>query len=127
VIYSLNKSAEGVFDFATLMFEKQGDFYGADLNQTWVDNHIAELATTLGYSKADVAAGLADDNLNEDTRISWKYSTSRYSTGTPHYVSLEVHDSSGLTILLKFFCSHPLFYSSSFHLPDLTLCSSFST
>jgi len=84
VIYSLNKSA-------------QGDFYGADLNTTWVDGHIADLAATLGYSKADVLAGLADDNLNEDTRISWKYSTSRYSTGTPHYMvnGLPVDDQLG--------------------------------
>ena len=97
VIYSLNKSAAGVFDFATLMFNKQGDFYGADLNTTYVDGHIADLAATLGYAKADVLAGLADDNLNEDTRISWKYSTSRYSTGTPHYMvnGLPVDDQLG--------------------------------
>ncbi len=97
VIFSLNKTAKGVFDFATLMFKNQGDFYGASLNTTWVDNHIAELAFTLGYAKADVLAGLADDNLNEDTRISWKYSTSRYSTGTPHYMvnGLPVDDQLG--------------------------------
>ena len=85
VIASLNaSSSQAVFDFATLMFTRQGEFYGASLNQTWVDGHIADLAATLGYSRASVLAGLADDNLNEATRISWKYSTSRYSTGTPH-------------------------------------------
>lgn len=73
VIASLNatRPAEAVYDYATMMFANQGDFYGADLNQTWVDNHIAQLASsTLGYSVSDVAAGLADGNLNEDTRIS---------------------------------------------------------
>jgi hypothetical protein len=87
VVASLNTTspAEAVFEFAGLMFKSQGDFYGADLNTTWVDNHIAELAATLGYDVSAVKAGLADGNLNEATRISWKYSTSRYSTGTPHY------------------------------------------
>ena len=84
-IAALNSTpGPAVFDFATLIFANQQDFYGADLNTTWVDNHIAELATQLGYSKSDVAAGLADDNVNEATRISWKYGTSRYTTGTPH-------------------------------------------
>jgi hypothetical protein len=84
-IAALNSTpGPAVFDFATLIFANQDDFYGADLNTTWVDNHIAELATQLGYSKSDVAAGLADDNVNEATRISWKYGTSRYTTGTPH-------------------------------------------
>ncbi len=97
MIYSLNKTASGVFDFATLMFAQQGDFYGADLNTTWVDGHIADLAASLGYDRADVLAGLADDNINEDTRISWKYATSRYSTGTPHYMvnGLPVDDQLG--------------------------------
>lgn len=83
-IASLNSSAQAVFDFATLMFANQGDFYGAGLTTTFVDGHIADLAATLGYSRAAVLAGLSDDNINENTRISWKYSTSRYSTGTPH-------------------------------------------
>ena len=86
-IAAINKTspAEAVFQYAGMMFANQGDFYGADLTTTQVDAHIAELASTkLGYSAAAVAAGLADDNINEATRISWKYSTSRYSTGTPH-------------------------------------------
>lgn len=65
VIASLNASTYAVFDFATLAFQRQGDFYGAGLNTSWVDNHIADLAATLGYDHAAVAAGLADDNLNE--------------------------------------------------------------
>lgn len=80
VIASLNTTspAEAVYDYATMMFANQGDFYGPDLNQTWVDNHIAELASsTLGYSAAAVAAGLADGNLNEDTRISVRVCRSR--------------------------------------------------
>lgn len=76
-----------MYDYATMMFANQGDFFGPGLNQSWVDAHIASLVNAhLGYAVADVAAGLADGDLNEDTRISWKYSTSRYSTGTPHYM-----------------------------------------
>lgn len=89
VIGSLNTTHrdQAVFDFANVIFQFQDDFFDPSLNQTYVDHHIADLASThLGYSYADVAAGLADDNLNEAARISWKYSTSRYSTGTPHYV-----------------------------------------
>lgn len=87
MIRSINGTDAAVFDYATLMFNMQGDFYGAGLNQTWVDAHIAALASQLGYSASAVAAGLADDNLNEATRISWKYGCSRYTTGTPHFVS----------------------------------------
>ena len=86
-IAAINKTspAEAVFQYAGMMFANQGDFYGADLTTTQVDAHIAELASTkLGYSSAAVAAGLADDNINEATRISWKHAVSRYSTGTPH-------------------------------------------
>ena len=87
VVGSLNASAEAVFDYASMLFANQGDFYGAALNTTWVDAHIAALVSSnLGYSAAAVAAGLADDNLNEATRVSWKYGTSRYTTGTPHYL-----------------------------------------
>jgi hypothetical protein len=86
VIASLNASAAAVYDYTSLMFANQGDFCGDGLNQTWVDAHIAQLATQLGYSASAVAAGLADGNLNEDTRISWKYGCSRTTTGTPHYL-----------------------------------------
>ena len=89
VIASLNTTspAQAAFDYATMLFTNQNDFFGAGLNQSWVDQHIVDLVTAnLGYAAADVAAGLASSDLNEDTRISWKYSTSRYSTGTPHYM-----------------------------------------
>lgn len=84
---SLESSALAAFDYATMIFLNQVDFFGGGLTQTWVDNHIAQLVSAnLGYVAADVAAGLADGGLNEDTRVSWKYATSRYSTGTPHYL-----------------------------------------
>lgn len=81
VIASLNTTAPAlaVYDYVGMMFANQGDFYGADLNQTWVDNHIAQLASAnLGYSAAAVAAGLADDNLNEDTRSAYTRARARH-------------------------------------------------
>ena len=84
VAASLNKTAQAPWDFAAYFFQNQGDFYGAALNTTWVDGHITTLAAKLGYDSAAFAAGLNDGDINEATRISWKYSTSRYTTGTPH-------------------------------------------
>lgn len=94
---SLGKTDAAAIDYATLMFKSQDDFYGDNLNTTWVDGHIASLASTLGYSVAAFAAGLADDNLNEAARIEWKYSASRYTTGTPHFLinGLPVDDQLG--------------------------------
>ena len=42
-------------------------------------------AAQTGVSAAAVLAGLQDGNLNEATRISWKYACSRYVTGTPSF------------------------------------------
>ena len=38
-----------------------------------------------GVPAAQVLAGLQDPNLNENTRIAWKYATSRSVTGTPSF------------------------------------------
>ena len=41
---SLGKTDAAAIDYATLMFKSQDDFYGDNLNTTWVDGHIASLA-----------------------------------------------------------------------------------
>ena len=66
------KGDAGALAFATVIFENQEPFFGADLNTTWVDAHIVSLAAAHGYDAAAFAAGLADDNLNEAARIEWK-------------------------------------------------------
>lgn len=99
VVASLNATAPAlaVFDYAATMFANQAGFYDASLSTTGANALIASLAAKLGYSQAAVLAGLADDNLNEATRVSWKYATSRYTTGTPHYLvnGLPVDDQLG--------------------------------
>ena len=46
VAASLGASDSAVFDYATLIFANQGDFFGAGLNTSWVDAHIVTLAAT---------------------------------------------------------------------------------
>ena len=41
--------------------------------------------STIGIPAATFLTGYANDDLNENARISWKFSCSRYSTGTPNF------------------------------------------
>jgi hypothetical protein len=142
VIKSVNGSDAAVFDYISLIFEHQGEFYSTSQSITQVTDAYATLvAANLPYTKAQFLAGvsgwgsragelagaklrsararkllsrllacsrarslsralaclpqqpppaarlqMADDNLNELARIHWKYATSRYTTGTPHFL-----------------------------------------
>jgi hypothetical protein len=74
---------------ATLMFQQQGAFYNAVTMGNSTNQIVAALSSLVaanmpGISASAFANGIADPNLNENTRISWKYSASRYTTGTPN-------------------------------------------
>jgi hypothetical protein len=96
VIHSLNGTDASVFDFANVMYTGCGgqgcqvNFYNdavATNSSVQIEQALADLAaSTLGYSASAVMQGLQDPNMDEAARITWKYSTSRYTTGTPHYL-----------------------------------------
>lgn len=93
VIRNLNGSDAGVFAWTDLMYIDgvqqqfwEGEPSVAGLNTTGVELLLASTAAGLGYDAAKVYAGLQDSNYDELTRIGFKYSASRYTTGTPHYL-----------------------------------------
>jgi hypothetical protein len=68
-------------DVATFMFNQQQAFWnGATANDT-IFNVQAQLGDLLVGEKlitaAEYAAGIADANINEAVRVSWKYACSR--------------------------------------------------
>ena len=88
VIASLNSTAQ--LAWMNYMFSGgQLQFYNdatAGMNASAVFGLLATTAAAqTGVSAAAVLAGLQDGNLNEATRISWKYACSRSVTGTPAF------------------------------------------
>lgn len=93
VVRSLNGSDAGVIAFADLMYGSsswnQQAFWNdavAGNTSTQIEAMYAQAASTIGYSASAVLQGLQDPNMDEAARIAWKYATSRYTTGTPHYL-----------------------------------------
>ena len=87
VVKSLNGTDAAVYDYINLIFTNQGGFYSDTMTITQVTDAYATLvAANLPYTKAQFLSGMADGNLNELARIHWKYATSRYTTGTPHFL-----------------------------------------
>lgn len=86
VITSLN--ASGAFGWVDALFNGAQQNFWNDATQNMTAPQLASAlaslaASTSGVSAAAVLAGLTDPNLNENTRISWKYACSRSVTGTP--------------------------------------------
>lgn len=90
VIYNLNSTDAAVYAWADLMYGGgQNAFENAALagnTTTEVEQLYASTAATLGYSATDIYNGLQDGDMDEAARVGWKYSASRYTTGTPHYM-----------------------------------------
>jgi len=75
--------------YTDLLFQTQAAFYNAPtMNQT-INQVISNLATTVEQSGILSAkaytAGIANSDINEETRISWKYTCSRAVVGTPTF------------------------------------------
>jgi len=87
VVRSLNASDAGFFAYADLIFNNQGNFYSTTMTaEQIIDAYATLVSANLPYSKSDFTAGMNDPNLNELARIHWKFGTSRYTTGTPHFL-----------------------------------------
>ena len=87
VVRNVNGSDAAVFTYAAALFNgaQQSFWNAATANMTAPQVAAAYGALVagldVGVSAAAFAAGMADDDLNEDARISWKFGCSRYTTG----------------------------------------------
>jgi hypothetical protein len=89
VIRSLNNTDAAALAWINYMFSGgQENFWddGPVQNMTTLqiyDLYASTAAQVTGVNAQDFLNGLQDDNLNENTRISWKFACSRGVTGTP--------------------------------------------
>jgi len=77
-------------NFTDYIFANQAQFWNEAVNTitpAQVVQQLGDLIVTGGYlTLAQFNAGMADDNLNEYTRVSWKYACSRGVLGTPTFL-----------------------------------------
>jgi len=78
-----------IWAYADMMFDQQSNFWNPinmDNTTTSIINAMSALVESNKIlDAATFKAGLLNDTINEDTRISWKYGTSRGVTGTPTF------------------------------------------
>jgi len=85
-----SRNSNAIFEYTTKIFENQAQWYnGATSNLTMpqVAESVATFAASTGLIPKDkVLDGLTNDDLNFETRVSWKYTCSRGATGTPTFL-----------------------------------------
>jgi len=88
VIFQSNQS-DKIWRYIDLMFAHQNQFSEMatiDMSSNQIKHAIASLVEMeLGFPSADFLKGLDDDDVQMNTRISWKYGASRSLSGTPNY------------------------------------------
>lgn len=120
VIASLNASSAAQWAWANALFSGAQQNFWNDVvsndSSTQVVQQAAALAaqTVDGVSAAAFINGMQDPNLNEATRISWKYGCSRGVTGTPsHFVNGLSVDADSFTLAQWTALLDPLFANAS--------------
>ena len=91
--------------FTDLMFSIQSEFYNAATVDSTITEVIAGMAAATEkaglLSAKAFTAGIANSDINEETRISWKYTCSRAVTGTPTFFLNGVYISADATWTLS--------------------------
>jgi protein-disulfide isomerase len=81
VANATNRNLDAIFQSTTQIFENQQIWYNAATKSMTMPQVVDSLATFVAkiglVSKDKFLAGMASDDLNEETRISWKYACSR--------------------------------------------------
>jgi len=86
----VNAGAQPLFwKYVDALFENQATFWDDATSGTTPDDLKASMATVvesaIGFNHGQFLNGLANDTLNMDTRISWKYGCSRGVAWTPAF------------------------------------------
>jgi len=97
VVSQATKNISLVHAYAALMFQYQSNWWNPQTMNMTINQVISSMAAAVeqgGIMKAsDWMVGIADADLNMDTRISWKYGCSRGVTGTPTFIINGVYTS----------------------------------
>ncbi|CAF0807474.1 unnamed protein product [Adineta ricciae] len=85
-----SRNSDAIFKTATAIFQNQQTWYNdatKSMTMPEVVNSLATFVAQLGFiTKDKFLAGMASDDLNDETRISWKYACSRGVVGTPTFL-----------------------------------------
>ncbi|CAF3403679.1 unnamed protein product [Rotaria sp. Silwood1] len=85
-----NRNLDAIFQYVTKVFENQQMWYNDATKSMTMPQVIDSLATYIDkiglISKDKFLAGMASDDINDETRISWKYACSRGVVGTPTFL-----------------------------------------
>lgn len=81
VANATNRNLDKIFAYATQVFAHQDKWYNDATKSMTMPQVIDSLATFVDQAgivpKSQFALGMASDDLNDETRISWKYACSR--------------------------------------------------
>jgi hypothetical protein len=76
-----NRDLDAIYQYATSIFDNQDRWYNdatASMTMTQVVDSLATfVASTSLVTKDQFLAGMMNDDINDETRISWKYTCSR--------------------------------------------------
>ncbi|CAF3161471.1 unnamed protein product [Rotaria socialis] len=85
-----NRNLDSIFKYVTKVFENQEAWYNdatKNMTMTQVVDSLATFVAQLDLvTKAQFLAGMANDDINFETRVSWKYACSRGVVGTPTFL-----------------------------------------
>lgn len=80
---------EKIWAYTDFMFNQQANFWNAATMDNTTNEVISTMASMVESNKIldakTFTAGIANDTLNYETRVSWKYGCSRGVTGTPNF------------------------------------------
>ena len=81
VANATNRNLDAIYQYATKVFESQQNWYNDATKAMTMPQVVDSLATFVGQTgivtKDKFATGMASDDMNYETRVSWKYACSR--------------------------------------------------
>ncbi|CAF2781384.1 unnamed protein product [Rotaria sp. Silwood2] len=94
-----NRNLDAIYLYTTKVFENQTTWYNDATKSMTIPQVIDSLATFVNQiglvSKDKFMVGMMSDDINDETRISWKYACSRGVVGTPTFLINGVITSAG--------------------------------
>ncbi|CAF3333822.1 unnamed protein product [Rotaria sp. Silwood2] len=94
-----NRNLDAIYLYTTKVFENQTTWYNDATKSMTIPQVIDSLATFVNQiglvSKDKFMVGMMSDDINDETRISWKYACSRGVIGTPTFLINGVITSAG--------------------------------
>lgn len=88
VVQNINGTDAAALAWSNWMFANQDKYENnGTMSTTQVTSMLAaDVQSVMGISQAQFLQGMNDPDLNENTRIGWKYGCSRGTTGTPNFM-----------------------------------------